>query len=70
MNIGNDGRMISAATKELSLRWQQTKSSWRDAKSQEFEQKYMTELVGTVDRAVEVLDQLDKVISRIRTECE
>jgi hypothetical protein len=70
MNIGTDGRVISTATKELSLKWQQTKDSWRDAKSQEFEQKYMDELIGSVDRAVAVLDQLDKVVARIRSECE
>lgn len=70
MNIGTDGRVISTATKELSLKWQQTRDSWRDAKSQEFEQKYMNELIGSVDRAVAVLDQLDKVVARIRSECE
>jgi len=70
MNIGNDGRTISAATKELSRKWEETKASWRDAKSQEFELKYMAELTGSVDRAVEVLDQLDKVVSKIRSDCE
>lgn len=70
MNIGTDGRVISTATKELSLKWQQTKDSWRDAKSHEFEQKYMNELIGSVDRAVAVLDELDKVVARIRSECE
>jgi hypothetical protein len=70
MNIGTDGRVISTATKELSRKWQQTKDSWRDAKSQEFEQKYMIELIGSVDRAVAVLDELDKVVAKIRSECE
>ncbi len=64
------GSRIEALTKELSLQWQQTRSYWSDAKSQEFEQKYLQELFSSVDRTMVVIEQLDKLLSKIRRDCE
>jgi hypothetical protein len=70
MNISANGKMLAMATKELSLRWAETRDAWKDAKSVEFEQKYLAELMASVDRAVPVFDDLDKLISRVRSDCE
>ena len=70
MNISANGKVIVMATKELSRKWDETKDSWQDAKSREFEQKYLFELIAGVDRAVPVFDDLDKLISRVRSDCE
>ena len=61
---------LEALTKELRLQWQQTKEYWADAKSQEFEQKYLVELFASVGRSVGVIDQLDKLLARIKKDCE
>ena len=61
---------LGALTKALSSQWEQTKDSWRDAKAREFERKYIEEVVTNVDRAVAVIDQLDKLLTKIRTDCE
>jgi hypothetical protein len=47
---GSAANLVSAA-KDLALEWEQTKSSWNDIKSQEFEQKYLEDLPGHVRRA-------------------
>jgi len=65
-----NGLKLAAITKELSYQWQQTKEYWNDAKSQEFEQKYLEELLSSVDRAVAVIDELDKLVGKIRNDCE
>ena len=65
-----NGARLGAITKELCAQWQETKSYWKDAKSAEFEHKYLEELVASVDKTVMVIDQLDKLISRIRKDCE
>ena len=70
MSISANGKVIVMATKELSRKWDETKESWQDAKSREFEQKYLFELLAGVDRAVPVFDDLDKLISRVRSDCE
>jgi hypothetical protein len=43
---------LAGATKELALKWAETKNYWRDEKSAEFERKYLQELFVGVDRAV------------------
>ncbi|HZR20172.1 MAG TPA: hypothetical protein VFE51_23015 [Verrucomicrobiae bacterium] len=64
------GARLEALTKELRLRWQQTQEYWVDAKSREFEHKYLEELFASVDRAVLVIDQLDKLVLKIKKDCE
>ena len=64
------GSRLAGLTKELRAQWQDTKSYWKDAKSQEFERRYMEELLASVDRAVNVIDQLDKLVTKIRKDCE
>ena len=64
------GNRLSGLTKGLRTQWQDTKSYWKDAKSLEFERRYMEELLATVDRTVTVIEQLDKLITKIRKDCE
>jgi uncharacterized protein YeaO (DUF488 family) len=61
---------LSGITKELRAQWQDTKSYWKDAKSEEFERRYMEELLASVDRTVTVIEQLDKLLTKIKTDCE
>jgi hypothetical protein len=68
--MSGNGSKLTALTRQLSAQWQQTKESWRDAKSQEFEHKYLDELFAGVDRAVTVMEQLDKLVTKIRNDCE
>jgi hypothetical protein len=70
MNIAANGKALVSLTKELSLRWDETKVSWQDAKSQEFEHKYLVDLMASVERAVAIFDDLAKVIAKVRNECE
>jgi hypothetical protein len=64
------GTRLAMLTQQLSQQWQETKDYWRDAKCQEFERKYMEELVAGVDTAVTVIEQLDKLLAKIRKDCE
>ena len=61
---------LGGITKELRAQWQDTKAYWKDEKSQEFERKYLEELFASVDRAVTVMEQLDKLLTKIRQDCE
>ncbi len=64
------GQRLAALTKELRLQWLQTRESWMDAKSAEFDQKYMQELFASVERSMNAIEQLDKLTSQIRKDCE
>ncbi len=64
------GQRIGALTKDLMNRWRQTKESWRDDKADEFERDYLIELQTSVDKSLHVMEQLDKLLAKIRNECE
>ena len=70
MNINANRARLGALTKELLAKWRQTKESWQDVKSQEFEKKYIDELLANVDSAMVVIEQLDALVKKIRTDCE
>ncbi len=64
------GARLAAISKQLWLDWQQTKEQWADVKSQEFERKFLLELFSSVDKTVTVIEQLDKLMTKIRKDCE
>jgi hypothetical protein len=64
------GNKLTAITRELWAQWQQTKGSWKDTRSQEFERKYLEELLTSVSRTVTVIEQLDKLVTKVRKDCE
>jgi hypothetical protein len=70
VNLGGSKSRLVGATKELSLQWHQTKNQWRDARSREFERRYIQELQVNVDKAVAVIELLDEVLKKVRKDCE
>jgi thymidylate synthase len=70
MSLRSSGNQLAALTKELFLKWDDTKSHWKDSKSDEFEKRYLEELQANVDTAAVVIEQLDKIITKIRRDCE
>jgi len=68
--MNSNGSRLSGITKDLWNQWQSTKESWQDAKSREFEHKYLEELISSVDKTVGVIEQLDKLMTKITKDCE
>ncbi len=70
MNLsGNKSRLVGL-TREISLRWAETKEHWRDARAEEFEHRFMAELDASVSRAVLIVDKLDELLKKVRSDCE
>lgn len=70
MSVNASRTRLAALTKELIVSWHRTRDRWRDAKCEEFRQRYMDELVESVNTSLSVLDKLDKALNRIRKDCE
>jgi hypothetical protein len=70
MSVSANGKRLSMLTLQLWNQWEQTKEHWKDARSQEFEQKYLEELRAGVDRAAAVIEQLDKLVMKVKRDCE
>jgi hypothetical protein len=65
-----NGSRLDGLTRDLWNQWLLTKEYWQDTKSEEFGQKYLEELLSSVNKTVGVIEQLDKVISKIKRDCE
>jgi hypothetical protein len=61
---------LSQALKELSSDWEYTKSRWNDSQSQDFEEKYLKELPHHVARVATVIEEIDALLSKVKTDCE
>ena len=70
MSMGGSKARLVGLSKELSLKWEDTKNYWRDAKAQEFENKYLQELFAGVDKTIGVVEKLDELLKRVQKDCE
>lgn len=57
-------------TKELAADWAATKDYWRDAKAQEFEKRFIEDLMVGVNAAVTNIDALERALNKVRSDCE
>lgn len=65
----SQNRLVSL-TKELAAEWAVTKQSWNDAKSREFEHRFLDELFTGVNQAVTNIESLERILNKIRADCE
>jgi uncharacterized protein YukE len=61
---------LMALTNNLRAEWDQTKSYWNDAKSREFEERFLQELIPAVNQAISNIESLERTLQKIRTDCE
>jgi hypothetical protein len=61
---------LAGLTNDLRAEWEQTKHYWNDAKSQEFEQRFLSELVPAVNQTISTIESLERVLAKLRTDCE
>ena len=70
MNLSGAKSRLAGSTRELSLKWTETKNYWLDAKSREFERQYLVDLFVRVDKTVAIIEKLDEILKKVRSDCE
>jgi len=70
MNAAGSAANLVQSMKNLNLQWQETQASWHDGKSQEFEKRYLEPLPGHIATALTVMEEIDLLLKRIRSDCE
>jgi hypothetical protein len=70
MNIAGSANNLHEATKKLNAAWEQTKAHWRDVKSVEFEARYLEHLPIDAARAVAVMNEIEVLLKKVRSDCE
>ena len=69
MNGGSKNRLLGL-TKELAADWAATKDHWSDAKSHEFEKRFIDDLMAGVTAAMTNMDTLERALNKVREDCE
>lgn len=70
MSLNANKSRLTALTKNLSLRWVETREHWRDVKSDEFNERFMQELLPRVSKAVDAIEKLEELLKKIKKDCE
>jgi len=70
MNLTNSRSRLAGMSRELLHSWQETQETWRDEKSREFDRNYMQPLFDAVDNAVTAMEDLEKMLQKLRNDCE
>jgi thymidylate synthase len=60
---------LSKSIKELRMHWLETKSQWRDANAQTFENRFLAQWEMDAKAALNGMDQMAHVLQRIKSDC-
>jgi len=61
---------LATLTKILVNEWHNTKEHWQDKQALKFEKEYIDGLVHEVSSSIEFIEKLDKLITRVKKDCE
>ncbi|MCH2331085.1 MAG: hypothetical protein MK312_06080 [Roseibacillus sp.] len=50
--------------------WDRVKSHWQDARQREFEKDFIETLPDDVSAAIRVIEEIDRILTRARRDCE
>ena len=58
------------AVRDLNISWQQTRNFWTDSKALTFQENYIAPLPDAVNSASSIIEDLDKILTKIHHDCE
>lgn len=70
MSLNSTRSRLLMLTKQLSIRWNETREHWQDAKAADFEKRYLEELFNRVNVTGASLETLDQALTKLRRDCE
>jgi hypothetical protein len=66
-----EGRgQLAKALKDLTLKWSETKMSWTDQQSEEFEKRYIIPMQADLRQAVTAMEHIASVLNQVHHDCE
>ncbi|HEX2750793.1 MAG TPA: hypothetical protein VHM91_22500 [Verrucomicrobiales bacterium] len=70
MNTQGSASQLESAWRDLAAAWQHTTDDWRDAKSKEFEARFLEKLPGLLTGAKQAIEDIDILLRKMRHDCE
>ncbi len=69
MSMAVSRARLRAAMKNLLVQWDLARAQWDDPVSRGFESKYLRTLEPKALRAVNAMEKMEAVLSRVRADC-
>jgi hypothetical protein len=66
--VESRAKLVQAA-KKLAAEWDQTRETWRDENSRQFEKKYIAPLESNVRAAVLAMERIETMLSGAQHDC-
>jgi hypothetical protein len=60
---------LATALQNMRIAWDEVRGYWRDAKAMEFEERFLKELPTRATQAATVIQEIEKVLKKARTDC-
>lgn len=70
MSLVSNRTRLATLTKILVNDWHHTKEHWQDKQAQQFEKQYIEGLLHQVSATVEMIEKLNKLITKVKKDCE
>ena len=70
MSLNHSKGRLTGLSRDLLRIWQETQESWRDQKGREFDSAYMQPMFDAVYHATTAIEDLDKVLKKLKDDCE
>ncbi len=70
MGVFEGRAQLGKSMKELMLHWSETKMSWDDSQSKQFEEKFLAPMEADLRNAVGAMDHMAVILQQIRRDCE
>jgi hypothetical protein len=70
MSLSVSSTQLREAYQALQVRWDETTPLWRDTVRADFEEQYWVPLEPCVVGALEAIERMMQIMSRMRQECE
>ena len=69
MGLQESRAQLTRGMKDLQLRWEQTRTTWRDRRAAAFEKDVLDPLAAATKSAANAMDQLVGNLDQARREC-
>jgi len=70
MSMVSSRTRLATLSKILSNDWHNTKEQWQDKQALHFQKQYIEGLLQNVTSTIEIIEKLDKLITKVKRDCE
>jgi hypothetical protein len=69
IGVGDNEAILAQATRDLQEKWQNTSATWRDKAHEDFDRKYLEEMIAAAKAAQHAMKNVNDVLRQAISDC-